>query len=105
MFPGPKILGEFENKKGVEQAKDLAIGPDIRYALTSNNPKFIKKLMTGLVTIAEYRELAYRYRELKARNSDDTNILEGELIKKEGLRVVQGNNRQVEKGSIFGLKV
>ena len=37
MLPAQRNLGEFKDKKGVDQTTDLHIGPDIRYALTSKS--------------------------------------------------------------------
>jgi len=73
-------MGEFEDKKGVEQATDLHIGPDIRYALTSRNINFLKRILWGPLTVGEYREVQYRIRELQSSFSSDTNVLEGKLI-------------------------
>ena len=73
-------MGEFKDKKGVEQATDLHIGPDIRYALTSRNINFLKRILWGPLTVGEYREVQYRIRELQNSFSTNTNVLKGQLI-------------------------
>lgn len=73
-------MGEFKDKKGLEQATDLHIGPDIRYALTSRNVNFLKRILWGPLTVGEYREVQYRIRELQSSFSSDTNLLKGQLF-------------------------
>lgn len=75
-------LGEFEDKKGLEQTTDVGIGPDIRYALTSKNPEFIKRILWGPLTVDEYRELKYRLRELHNKKSESSNLLSGKTVEK-----------------------
>ena len=75
-------LGEFKDKKGLEQTTDVGIGPDIRYALTSKNPDFIKRILWGPLTVDEYRELNYRLRELHNKKSENDNLLSGKTVEK-----------------------
>jgi hypothetical protein len=76
------IMGEFEDKKGIEQTTDVGIGPDIRYALTSKNPDFIKRILWGPLTVDEYREVKYRLRELEEKKSASHNLLPGKIVEK-----------------------
>ena len=80
MLPEQGILGEFKDKKGLEQATDFHIGPDIRYALTSKNIGFLKRILWGPLTVGEYREVQYRIRELQSKFTSNNNILTGKLI-------------------------
>ena len=73
-------MGEFKDKKGLDQATDLHIGPDIRYALTSRNVNFLKRILWGPLTVGEFREVQYRLRELQGSFSSNTNVLAGQLI-------------------------
>jgi len=73
-------MGEFKDKKGLEQTTDLQIGPDIRYALTSKNLDFLKRIRWGPLTVGEYREVHYRIRELESKFESSNNILSGQLI-------------------------
>jgi len=73
-------MGEFKDKKGLEQATDLHIGPDIRYALSSRNVNFLKRILWGPLTVGEYREVQYRIRELQSSFSSNTNLLKGQLF-------------------------
>ncbi len=79
-LPEAPLLGEFKDKKGLEQATDLHIGPDIRYALTSKNVDFLKRIRWGPLTVGEYREVQYRIRELESKFESSGNILKGQLI-------------------------
>ena len=76
------VMGEFEDKKGLEQTTDVGIGPDIRYALTSKNPDFLKRILWGPLTVDEYRELKYRLHELETKKADSHNLLSGKTVKK-----------------------
>ncbi len=80
MLPEQGILGEFKDKKGLEQATDFHIGPDIRYALTSKNVSFLKRILWGPLTVGEYREVQYRIKELQSKFTSNNNILTGKLI-------------------------
>ena len=73
-------MGEFKDKKGLEQTTDLQIGPDIRYALTSKNPDFLKRIRWGPLTVGEYREVQYRIRELESKFETSNNVLSGKII-------------------------
>jgi len=79
-LPEPPQMGEFKDKKGLEQATDLHIGPDIRYALTSKNPDFLKRIRWGPLTVGEYREVQYRIRELENKSTTSNNILSGKIV-------------------------
>jgi len=74
------MMGEFKDKKGLEETTDLQIGPDIRYALTSKNLDFLKRIRWGPLTVGEYREVQYRIRELISKFESSNNILDGQLI-------------------------
>jgi hypothetical protein len=80
MLSEQRVLGEFKDKKGLEQATDFHIGPDIRYALTSKNVGFLKRILWGPLTVGEYREVQYRIRELQSKFTSSNNILTGKLI-------------------------
>lgn len=73
-------MGEFKDKKGLEETTDLQIGGDIRYALTSKNLDYLKRIRWGPLTVGEYREVQYRIRELESRFTSSNNILDGQLI-------------------------
>ena len=74
-------MGEFKDKNWVEEAKDLQIGPDIRFAVKSNNPDFLGRIVWGPLTSAESREVTHRLRELELQlDSESTNILKGRII-------------------------
>lgn len=80
MLPQPRKMGEFENKKGLDETTDLQIGPDIRYALKSKNVDFLKRISWGPLTSAEFREVTHRIKELERRDAQSINILKGELV-------------------------
>jgi hypothetical protein len=80
MIQNAPPLGEFKNKKGLEQTTDLQIGGDIRYALTSKNLDYLRRIRWGPLTVGEYREVQYRIRELESRFTSSNNILDGQLI-------------------------
>ena len=80
MLPAQRNLGEFKDLKGLDQTTDLHIGPDIRYALTSKNVDFLKRIRWGPLTIGEYREVQYRIRELENKSVTSNNMLSGKLI-------------------------
>ncbi|MDY7032718.1 MAG: hypothetical protein SVY10_12530 [Thermodesulfobacteriota bacterium] len=73
-------LGEFKDKKGLEETTDLKIGPDIRYALKSCNVDFLKRIIKGPLTVAEYREVRYRLTELEQQYVTDNSIRKGHVI-------------------------
>ena len=80
MIQNAPPMGEFKNKKGLEQTTDIQIGPDIRYALTSRNLDFLERIRWGPLTVGEYREVQYRIRELESKFESSNNILDGQLI-------------------------
>ncbi|MBC8431218.1 MAG: hypothetical protein H8D96_04800 [Desulfobacterales bacterium] len=75
-----RAMGEFKDKKGLEETTDLQVGPDIRYALTSTNLDYLKRIRWGPLTVGEYREVQYRIRELESKFASSSNILDGQLI-------------------------
>lgn len=78
---GRKTSGLNPNdKKGLEQTTDLHIGPDIRYALTSKNIDFLKRIKWGPLTLGELREVTYRIRELQSKSIESHNVLDGKII-------------------------
>ncbi len=79
-LPEPRQMGEFKDKKGLEQATDFHIGPDIRYALTSKNPDFLKRIRWGPLTVGEYREVQYRIKELQNKSVSNPNMLRGQVV-------------------------
>ena len=80
MLTEPRKMGEFKDKKGLEETTDLQIGPDIRYALKSNNTSFLKRISWGPLTVAEYREVKHRLSEIASQRKTNQNIMEGKLI-------------------------
>ncbi|MBW1696740.1 MAG: hypothetical protein JRH18_03825 [Deltaproteobacteria bacterium] len=65
MLAEMKLPGEFKDKKGLDEIKDMKIGPDIRYALRSKNLNFLRRIIWGPLTVAEFREVKHRIRELE----------------------------------------
>jgi len=96
-LPEPPQMGEFKDKKGLEQTTDLHIGPDIRYALTSKNPDFLKRIRWGPLTVGEYREVQYKIRELENRSITSTNILSGKIIDADQLFQTSKDNSDSSK--------
>ena len=84
MLAEERVLGEFEDKDWIGVASDLQIGPDIRYALTSKNTDFLKRISWGPLTSAEYREVTHRLRELEREGTQSQNILIGKIIDLKG---------------------
>ena len=80
MLKDPRLLGEWKDKKGLEQTIDPTIGGDIRYALTSRNIDFLKRLSKGNLTIGELREVTHRIRELERTIAKNSNILSGKML-------------------------
>jgi hypothetical protein len=80
MIAESPVLGEFKDLEGFEQRKDMSIGPDIHYALSSNNVDFLKRLQWGGLTVGEYREVNYRIRELEMTKAENPNLLPGKII-------------------------
>ena len=73
-------MGEFKDRKWLEETTDLTMGGDIRFALTSRNVDFLKRLSWGGLTISEFREVQYRIRELESQKVQNPNVLSGKLI-------------------------
>ncbi|MFC1822516.1 hypothetical protein ACFL9T_07400 [Thermodesulfobacteriota bacterium] len=81
MLPQDRRMGEFKDKNWVEEAKDLQIGPDIRFAVKSKNPDFLNRIVWGPLTAAEFREVTHRLRELERMlTSEGNNVLPGRII-------------------------
>ncbi|MBN1849242.1 MAG: hypothetical protein JW932_11730 [Deltaproteobacteria bacterium] len=80
MLAGQQKMGEFKDKKGLEETTDLQIGPDIRYALKTDNVNFLKRISWGPLTVAEYREVKHRISEIQRTRAINHNILEGKII-------------------------
>ena len=73
-------MGEWKDKEGLDEALDPTLGGDIRYALTSDNIDFLKRLRWGNLTIGELREVTHRIRELEMTQAQTSNILSGKII-------------------------
>jgi len=84
MLAEKRMLGEFEDKDWIGVASDLQIGPDIRYALTSTNPDFLKRILWGPLTSAEFREVTHRLSEIEREGTKSQNILKGQIIDMDG---------------------
>ena len=76
MLPDERKLGEFKDKDWVGEAKDFQIGPDIRFAVKSKNVNFLKRIIWGPLTSAEFREVTHRINELKRKGVENNNILD-----------------------------
>ena len=83
MIKDTRILGEWKDKKGLDQIIDPTLGGDIRYALTSKNVDFLKRLRWGGLTVGELREVTHRIRELEQTMEENSNILSGKIIEVE----------------------
>ena len=83
MIKDTRILGEWKDKKGLDQTIDPTLGGDIRYALTSKNVDFLKRLRWGGLTVGELREVTHRIRELERTKEENCNILSGKIIEVE----------------------
>ena len=84
MLKEPELLGEWKDKKGLEQALDPTLGGDIRYALRSTNIDFLKRLRWGGLTVGELREVTHRIRELEHTKAKNTNLLSGKIVDVKG---------------------
>jgi hypothetical protein len=80
MLAKDRKLGSFEDKDQLGEATDLQIGPDIRYALTTKNPEFLKRIIWGPLTSAEFREVFHKLNELERKGISSNNILKGQII-------------------------
>jgi hypothetical protein len=65
MFKDIKVPGNFEDKKGLDEIKDMKIGPDIRYAIKAADLEYLRRVIWGPLTIAEFREVKHRISELE----------------------------------------
>ena len=98
MLPQPRNMGEFKDKKGLEEATDLQIGPDIRYALKTTNEDYLKRAAWGPLTVAELREIKHRLKELEAQKATSNNLLKGKIIEED----IQGASLGIEKDKSKG---
>lgn len=80
MLPKERKLGEFKDQDWIGEAKDFQIGPDIRFAVKSKNLDFLKRIVWGPLTSAEFREVTHRLRELEIKSIESNNILKGKII-------------------------
>ena len=80
MIKDTRVLGEWEDKKGMDQITDPTLGGDIRHALTSKNIEFLERLRWGNLTIGELREVTHRIKEIEQTMAKDSNILSGKII-------------------------
>jgi hypothetical protein len=80
MFPEHRVLGDFKDKKGIDEITDPTLGGDIRYALRSRNIHFLKRLQWGGLTLGELREVTHRIRELERQKVQDANLVSGKII-------------------------
>jgi len=72
MFKEIKVPGDFEDRKGIDEIKDMKIGPDIRYAIKATNLDYLRRVIWGPLTIAEYREVKHRISELERQMSESS---------------------------------
>lgn len=102
----PEQIGEFKDKKGLEETTDLKIGPDIRFALRSRNPAFLQRILWGPLTVAEYREVKYRLTEIRHKMIRDIHLLPGKILIDEDKKT-DGNNPKVsnEAGRAVNISV
>jgi len=80
MLGKDRKMGSFENKTQYGEATDLQIGPDIRYALTTKNTDYLRRVVWGPLTSAEYREVFHRLNELERKGIETDNILKGKIV-------------------------
>jgi len=100
MIKDPRVLGEWKDKKGLDQIIDPTLGGDIRYALTSKNPDFLKRIRWGPLTVGEYREVQYRIRELESKFETSNNVLSGKIIDTGQLFQEDKSNRDQSQFSV-----
>ena len=101
MLPKERNIGKFEDKNWIGEAKDLQIGPDIRFAVKSKNSDFLKRIVWGPLTSAEFREVKHRLKELEQLSAENPNILKGQIYYDEEKTREKGDNNQ----SVIGIKV
>jgi hypothetical protein len=86
MLPQARKMGEFKDQDWVEEAKNFQIGPDIRFAVKSDNPEFLQRIIWGPLTTAEFREITHKLRELEIKSAENPNILKGKIISEDQLK-------------------
>lgn len=99
----PEKLGEFRDKKALEEATDVKIGPDIRFALRSRNPAFLQRILWGPITVSEYREVKYRLQEIREQRLSDLSLVSGnpfseniQMVKEDGLDALPATGKAVD---------
>lgn len=83
MLPKERRMGKFKDQDWVGEAKNLQIGPDIRFAVKSRNPDFLRRIIWGPLTTAEFREVSHRLKELERKSIESHNILKGKIFDEE----------------------
>ena len=63
--PIDRLKDAHRNREGMEETMDNEMGPDVRYVLSRNDIKLVKRFLMGPITPAEYRELSFKLRELQ----------------------------------------
>ncbi len=91
----PEKMGEFKDKKGLEETTDLKIGPDIRFALRSRNPAFLKRILWGPLTVAEYREVRYRLMEIHEKGIREVHLLSGKITGDQDENAGEGSREEI----------
>ncbi len=61
------ITEDLGNKTRADEWSDGEIGPDVRYALNSDDIDLVEKFIKSPITTTEYRELRHKLLELKGR--------------------------------------
>ena len=80
MLKDLRVPGEWKDKKGLEETTDNTMGGDIRYALTTKNIDFLKRLRRGPLTVSELREVTYKIRELERTMAKNPDLSNGKII-------------------------
>ena len=80
MLKDLRVPGEWKDKKGLEETTDNTMGGDIRYALTTKNIDFLKRLRWGGLTVSEFREVTFKIRELERTMSKNPDLLSGKIV-------------------------
>ncbi|MFC1535023.1 hypothetical protein ACFL7M_16855 [Thermodesulfobacteriota bacterium] len=101
MLPKERRMGEFKNQDWIEEAKNFQIGPDIRYAVKSKNPDFLKRIQWGPLTSAEYREVTHQIKNIERQGARNSNILKGQIIADVDIRRGRSDNNR----SVIDIKV
>ncbi len=87
-FGGTERLKEgLKNKEGIDEIMDPEMGPDVRYVLSRNDIDLVKRFLSGPITPAEFRELTFKLRQLRAMELGIDEVAEKGDISKEGQEV------------------